>query len=995
MRLRIGVALGLCLSVGAFVFGSVAEAAPSEHPFELVPGSFHFVPSTYQAGAHSDWTTSFGFMPEGEAGLTFGDARNITVELPAGFDASNTAAPACTQAQLLGINKTGQGNLPECPLSSQIGTITLELFVGTKNHVLYTSPLYNMEVTSFGTTAELGYKTVIFTGLLQIGVRSADIGLTSQTTNIPKQGEVRKVSVTVWGIPAAHSHDAMRGATCGVNDEFPPVCHNEYGSPQPANIPVKPFLANPTKCGMFEAKMQADSWEEPFNWQYASDQVGPIAECERVQFEPEIEAQPSTLSAESPSGLEVSLVVPQTWENQFTIATSYLKGTKVTLPEGMTANPGLAEGLGSCTREQYERETSSSLPGEGCPPESKIGSITIETPLLAESIPGSIYIATPYDNVPAFGDAEHPGGSLLALYVVGKDPQRGILLKVAGKIEPNPVTGQLVTTFERQPGVNGGPEQEGLPQQPFSKFTLKFRPGATAPLISPPRCGSYAINGVLTPWSAPEEPSIISSQPFQITQGVGGGACPTGGIPPFKPQVVSGTVNNAGGSYSHFYLRILREDGEQELVKFSTIFPPGVTGNLTGIPFCPDSSIEAAKHNAGAAELEHPSCPAASEIGHTIVGAGVGAVLAQNPGKVYLAGPYHGAPLSVVSITSAKVGPFDLGTVVIRFALDINPITAQVEISGASSDPIPHIIKGIVVHVRDIRVFIDRPNFMINPTNCEKLGITDQITGSGANYANPVGQDTVNVSTPFEAADCASLGFKPLFKASTSGKNSRKDGASLSVRLAMPGAQGANANIRSVKVDLPKQLPSRLTTLQKACTAATFAANPAACPAQSRVGQAKAITPVLPVPLEGPAYFVSYGGAKFPELVIVLQGYGFTIDLHGETFIDKAGITSSTFHAIPDEPVGSFELTLPQGADSALAANGSFCPRTTTVRKRVHGKIRTLHKSVAVKLVMPTAFTAQNGMTIHQNTPIGVTGCPKRRQAKTTKAGHRGAHGHR
>jgi hypothetical protein len=954
-RTRFVVALCACVA-SMCVLASGASGESSEHAFELVPGSFHFTPSTLQAGAHADWTTSFAFEPEAQ-GSTYGDARNITVELPTGFDASNTVAPTCTQAQLLGVLKVGEGLLSQCPLASQVGTITLEIMGSTA--VLYTSPLYNMEVTSFGTTAELGYKTAILTGLLQIGVRSSDLGLTSSTTNIPKLGEVHKVSVTVWGLPASHEHDAMRGAVCGEFAEFPPVCRNEFGSPQPANTPVKPFLSNPTKCGNFEARMEADSWEEPLNWTKASDRVGPIVECERVQFEPEIEALPSTRSAESPSGLEVVLGVPQTWENPYTIATSYLKATQVTLPEGMTANPGLAEGLGACTPAQYENETSSSLPGEGCPPESKIGSILIETPLLGESIPGSIYIATPYDN--PFGDAEHPGGSLLALYIVGKDPQRGLLIKVAGKIEPNPITGQLVTTFAQQPGVDGAPGAEGLPQQPFSKFILKFRPGATAPLISPPTCGAYAVQGALTPWSAPEEPRLIASQPFQIDQGVHEGACPTGGVPPFKPQVISGTQNNAGGNYSPFYLRISREDGEQELVKFSTILPPGLTGNLTGIPFCPDASIEVAKTVTGAQEEEDPSCPVASEIGHTLVEAGVGSVLAQNPGRIYLAGPYHGAPLSIVSVTSAKVGPFDLGTVVIRFALDINPLTAQVEVSGAQSDPIPHIIKGIVVHVRNIRVYMDRHDFTINPTNCQPLGITDEIVGSGSNYANPANQDTVDVSTPFEGADCASLAFKPVFKASTSGKTSRTKGASLTVKLTVAGGLGTQSNIRSVKVDLPKQLPSRLTTLQKACADNTFNANPAACPTDSKVGVAKALTPILPVPLEGPAYFVSHGGAKFPELIIVLQGYGFTIDLHGETFINKQGITSSTFRTIPDQPVTSFQLTLPQGPDSALAAPSNLC---------------------ASKLKMPTLFTAQNGAVIKQSTPITVSGCAKTKKHK-------------
>jgi hypothetical protein len=959
MRLRASVLLifGLCLGL-ACLSPVAALAKPSEHPFEVVPGSWRFAPSSDQAGAHADWVFSWDFAHQ-ENGTTYNDLRSVVNNFPAGFDASNTAVPTCSEAQLLSKNPISQsGDLPDCPVASQIGTISLEIFVpGTPTPWQVTFPIYNMEVTNFGVTAEFGYNIIgLLTQITQAQVRPGDEGITLVSSNIPKLGEPHNITVTSWGIPAAAEHNAMRGAICGVGGERPPICRNEFGAPQEARIPVKPFLSNPTSCGMFTASMKAESWEEPQpeGWLTepvqangplaAISEVGPITGCGRVPFEPSIEVQPSTRSAESPTGLNVSLVVPQAWENQFTISTSNLKDAKVTLPEGMTANPSLAAGLGACTPAQYEAETSGSLPGEGCPPESKIGSIEIETPLLAEKIPGAVYIAKPYDNVPEFGDGEHPGGSLLALYVVAKDPARGLLIKVAGKIEPNPVTGRLTTTFLNNP------------QQPFSKFTLKFRPGATAPLVSPPACGSYSTQAELSPWSAPTEPRFISSQAFQITQGVHEGPCPSGGIPPFHPQVISGTQNNAGGSYSPFYLRILREDGEQELTRFSTTLPPGLTGNLSGIPFCPDASIEAAKGKAGAREEAEPSCPASSAIGHTIVEAGVGTVLAQTPGKVYLAGPYNGAPLSIVSMTSAKVGPFDLGTVVIRFALDINPSTAQVEVSANGSDAIPHIIKGIVVHVRDIRVYMNKEKFIINPTNCEPLSITDTIDGAGADFTNPADQDPVTVNTPFEAVDCSSLQFKPLFKVTTSGKTSKANGASLTAKLTIPNTLGTQANIARVKVDLPKQLPSRLTTLQKACTAAQFDTNPAGCPAASFIGHARAITPILPVPLEGPAIFVSHGGEAFPSLEVVLQGYGVTIDLVGSTFISKAGITSSTFKTVPDQPVTSFELTLPQGPYSALAANGNLC---------------------SSKLAMPTEFLAQNGAKINQSTPITVTGCPK------------------
>jgi len=979
----------VAVSAGLLCVG-VAWGKPSEHLFEIVPGSFHFTPTSMQAGAHGDWVTSFDFAHD-EEGESYNDARNIQVNLPAGFDASDTAVPTCTQAQLLSLNPAAQGQLPNCPIASQVGMLKLVLNVGSGSPpqpIRSDVPLYNMEVTSFGTTAELGYKTALFTGYLRIQVRPQDEGLTSATIDIPPTGEVHGIEVTVWGVPAASEHDALRGAECEAFLSETLVCRNQLGSPQPARIPVKPFLSTPTSCATFEASMKADSWENPEAWTTANTVEGPIEGCDRVPFEPEIDVQPSTRAAESPSGLEVSLLVPQAWENPNTLATSNLKDTTVALPEGMTANPSLAAGLGACTPRQYAEEKSSTLPGEGgCPPESKIGSIEIETPLLNEKIDGAVYMATPYDNEPSFGDAEHPGGSLLALYVVARDPERGVLIKVAGKIEPDPVTGRLTTTF-----LN-------TPQQPFSRFTLKFRPGATAPLASPPTCGIYTTQAALAPWSAPLEPRLLSSS-FEVTQGVHEGPCPSGGVPPFKPQVVTGTQNNAGGSYSPYYLRIVREDGEQELTRFSTTLPPGLTGNLTGIQFCPNADIQLAKQKTGGQEEAEPSCPAASEIGHSLVGAGVGPVLAENPGKIYLAGPYNGAPLSIVSITSAKVGPFDLGTVVIRFALDINPTTAQVEVSAAHSDPIPHIIRGIVVHVRDIRVYMDRPGFILNPTSCNPLQISNTIDGAGADFTNPADQVPVTVTSPFQAADCSSLTFKPDFKVSTSGKTSKALGASLTAKLTVPAALGTQANIREVKVDLPKQLPSRLTTLQKACTAAQFNANPAGCPAASNIGYAKAITPILPVPLEGPVYFVSHGGEAFPSLEIVLQGYGLTIDLVASTFISKSGVTSSTFHTVPDQPVTSFEITLPEGPYSALAANGNLCSvtKTVTVKKKVTVKVKGHKHTVTRKvkeiqpasLTMPTAFIGQNGAEIHESTPVSVTGCakavhPKKAHKKTKK----------
>jgi len=964
---RVGVLATLAV-LGCMALAGPAAAKPNTNPSRhFALENFKVVPSIVQAGAHEDLTTSFD-LAHTAGGETVDDVRNIVVELPPGFVGNNTAVPTCTDADLLAGTQLYK-DVSACSPAAVVGRISFKL--AGEN---YAVPVYNMEVTSPGIVATLGFHVFQVATLMPITVRPGDSGLTITIPDIAGLGEPRDISSTVWGLPAAPEHDAERLLNC---EGF--CTDNGVVS---AGIPVKPFLSNPTSCGPFTARIEADSWEHPEEWSRQSAEISPIKECERVPFDPSIEVQPTTNAAESPSGLDVTLDVPQSWENPVSISTANLKDSTVTLPVGYTANPSLASGLGVCTVAQFESETFSSPPGAGCPPESKIGEVDVETPVLAEKhLKGNIYVAKPYEN---------RFGSLLALYIVVKSPERGIIVKLAGEIHPDETTGQLTTTFDENPQV------------PFNKFTLKLTQGATSPLVSPPACGAYTAQADLTPWSAPLSPQHLLSPPFQIETGIGGGPCPPGGVPPFKPGLLAGTLNNSAGAYSPMDIHITRNDGEQEITRFSSILPPGLTAKLAGIPFCPDANIEAAKHVSGAQEETTPSCPASSEIGHSLVGAGVGTVLAYTPGKVYMAGPYNGAPFSIAAITSAKVGPFDLGTVVVREALVINPETAVVTVDAKASDPIPHIIKGIVIHVRDIRVYIDRSQFMINPTNCNPLSFAATVTGAGADPATPADQAPVTINTPFQLANCQNLQFKPVFKVTTSGKTSRANGASLTAKLTYPSvgghsifATGGQANIAKVKVDLPKQLPSRLTTLQKACTAAQFNTNPAGCPVASVVGHAKAITPILPVPLEGPAYFVSHGGEAFPSLIVVLQGYGVRLDLVGSTFISKKGITSSTFKTVPDAPVGSFELTLPQGKFSALAANGNLCSvtNTVTVKKKVTVRVkghkktvtRKVKESVAGSLTMPTAFTAQNGATIHQSTKITVTGCPKGKKAKKHK----------
>jgi uncharacterized repeat protein (TIGR01451 family) len=906
--------------------------------------------SSVHAGGHPDITNTYGFSSVDAAGALVGQPKDLTYRLPPGFAADFAGTPVCSDEQFVS---------QECPIDSQVGVTTVDTQTfetsSRGSSSSYITPVYNVAPEA-GTLATIAFDiggNFFIEG--QVTLRPSDYGADVTFHNIDDAlVSIVGGSLTIWGVPADPVHDPLRAHYLIYNGKHTFL---EYGVSDEGTSPT-PYFTNPTTCSgsVLRSEFQVDSWEEP--GRIATTQTtpyGPLGGCDSLPFEPLVETQPSASSAETPTGLNVNLETPQHYENAYGLVSSHYDDVKVVLPEGMTLNPSAGAGLQACTEAEfaYEGETLEPEAGRGCPRESKLGTIHSRSPAIAEEVVGSLYLAKPYEN---------KFDSLVAVYVVARIPNRGVIVTAAGRVELNKETGQITTVFEESP------------QLPISDLVFTFHQGATSPLVTPPTCGLFTAQAVLNPWSVPLQEYPLSSR-FEITSGVDSGACPSGGTPPFEPKVVSGSQDNDAGSYSPFYLRIIREDGEQELTRFSTVFPPGITGKLAGIPLCPQADIEASRHVTGQEELEHPSCPVASEIGHTIVSAGVGTVLAQATGKVYLAGAYHGAGLSVVSITAAKVGPFDLGTVVIQFTLRINQTTAQVEVDGETSDPIPHIIDGIVVHVREIRAYINREQFIINPTNCNPLGVTDTITGAGANYAIPGDQVPVTVSSPFQTADCSSLAFKPVFKASTSAHTSRIDGASLHVTLNLPeeAGPGKEANVARVKVSLPKQLPSPLKTLQKACTEKVFGENPSNCPVSSRVGEVKVSTPILANPLTGPAYFVSHGGAKYPELIMVLSGEnGIQVDVHGETFISKQGITSATFSTVPDVPFSLFELTFPEREYPALTANGNLCKGS---------------------LVMPTEMVGQNGMVLNQSTKIAVTGCPKGKKTKAKKK-KKGGHGH-
>jgi hypothetical protein len=891
-----------------------------------------------QAGSHPfqlTTTLDFNQSPQEEALPAGAMAKDLRFDLPPGFVGNPTPFPQCTDAQFTHF-PFGGAYANECPPQTAVGVATITFNEPKLFHLVTVQfPVFNL-VPRAGEPARFGFLVLLAPVFLDTSVRTGgDYGVTVNVNNITQIAGFLGSRVTLWGVPGDSRHDGQRGWGC-ANEEAKLAGILPCKPLGALNPP--PFLSLPTSCtGVQQTSVQADSWKQPGVFVAPFEPNEPVAGldgCDRLPFEPGVSVKPDVADGSTPTGLTVGVHVSQAAAlNPTGIAESTLKDTTVTLPSGVTIHPGGADGLQACSEEQVgflpaesHGEALRFTPGlPACPDASKIGTVKLKTPLLPNELEGEVYLAAQNAN---------PFGSLIAMYLVAYDPVSGTILKLAGKVVPDPVTGQLVSTFKN------------TPELPFEELEIHFFGGDRAPLSTPPLCGSYETAAAFAPWSG--EAPVDTSSAFDITSGPSGSPCSD--PLPFDPSLTTGSTNIQAGAFTPFTMTMSREDGNQNLQAIQLKMPPGLLGTLSNVELCPEP------------QASQGTCGPNSLIGETTVSVGLGG----NPysvkgGKVFITGPYAGAPYGLSIVNPAKAGPFDLGEgpcdcVLVRAKIEVDPTTAALTITSDNAGPfkIPQMLQGIPLEIKHVNVTIDRPGFTFNPTNCSPMAITGSLSSTeGASSA---------LAVPFQVTNCATLAFKPQFKVSTAGKTSRSKGASLDVKLAYPKAPwGSQANIRSVKVDLPKQLPSRLTTLQKACPDSTFDQNPASCPVGSRIGTATASTPIIPVGLSGPAYFVSHGGAKFPELVIVLSGYGVTVQLHGETFISPAGITSSTFRTIPDVPIGSFELKLPQGAGSALAANGNLC---------------------ASKLRMPTTFTAQNGLVIHQSTPIAATGCPRHKKAK-------------
>jgi hypothetical protein len=923
----------------------VVSGSPTEfgiENYELKPENADGTPDT-QAGSHPFQLTSvLGFDQSANAGAPPAAPKDLRFDLPPGLIGNPTPFPQCTTTQFLTLN-SNEENL--CPNSTVVGVASVTIVLGHTDPAVVTAtvPLFSM-VPSVGEPARFAFLAGGVPVYLDTSVRAGgDYGVTVDVDNITEFANFVGSRVTFWGVPGDPRHDPARGWGCVTPHEFEAelshcVALGEKVTP--------PLLTLPTACtGPLHTTLEADSWEDqgaftaPFDYTFRDGLGRPMGMdgCDQEPFTPSIKVTPDGQAGSTPTGLTVDEHVPQETDlNPTGLGESAVKGLSVALPAGIALNPAGADGLQACTMEGIGLQ---SQQAPSCPEASKVATVKIKTPLLPNPLEGAAYLAT---------QSANPFGSLVAMYLYAEDPVSGVRAKAAGEVVEDPVSGQLTAHFEGDPVFAGDPRFAGeaaaqfLPEVPFEDVEVHFFGGDRAPLVTPARCGSYTTIGTFTPWS--ENATSESSSTFNITSGPNGSPCrdPL----PFSPSLTAGTTSLQAGGFSPFVMTMSREDGEQSLQGIQLKMPPGVSGMLSHVKLCGEANA-----NAG-------TCGSESEIGETIVSVGVGGdPYTVTGGKVYITGPYKGAPFGLSIVNPAKAGPFDLGKVVVRAKLEVNQQTAAITVTTDNEGPykIPTMIDGIPLEIRHVNVNINRPGFTFNATDCNPLKVTGGILSTeGASS---------DLSVPYQVTNCAVLAFKPKFQASTTGKWTRADGTSLNVKLSYP-AGPYDANISKVKVELPKVLPSRLSTLQKACLASVFEANPAGCPAASVIGHARATTPVLPVPLEGPAYFVSHGGQEWPSLIIVLQGYGVTVHLVGTTLISKTGVTSSTFKTVPDVPVGTFELNLPAGPYSALTGLGNLCKQ---------------------KLVMPTEFVGQNGAEIHTNTKIAATGCAKAKTAKHNK----------
>jgi hypothetical protein len=882
-----------------------------------------------QAGSHPDQLNlSLGLRLGGEfenqPGVPFpdGDLRNLEIELPAGLILNPSVLNQCSptgfstpRSSPFEASKAGES----CPVSSQIGTA--EVATAHGGGEVRRFGLFSLTPPA-GVAAQIGFapygSPVIFDLALPQGA-DGTYALTLQARNLPQTLDLHSLSLSLWGTPWITAHDGERG-NC-LNEEEPAFPWAKCSVGTPANAPPLAYVSLPARCaGPLSVSVSASAWQQPaeVSAQATSDAGGEPAQlhgCSSLHFKSSSEGTLSDKKASSPAGYNFRLEnEPESLVDPNVLLAPSTKKMVVSLPAGVSVNPSVGAGLGTCSPSQYAAETALSAPGQGCTNGSKLGDFSVRSPLFPGLFEGAIYLATPDDPATPAAGAENPFDSLVAVYLVAKLPSRGLQVKLAGRIDPDPATGNLTATFD------------GLPQIPYTDLDLTFRTGQRAFLITPPACGPATSQVTMSSW-VPELPSTSSSSSSAIETGIGGGPCPSG-APPFAPGAVAGAVNSNVGSYTPYFVHLSRKDNEQEITSYSLVLPKGVTGKLAGIPFCSDAAIQSARGRQGFAEIANPSCPAASQVGRTLTGYGVGGALTYAPGRIYLAGPYHGAPLSLVTINAATVGPFDLGTIVIRSAFQIDPLTAQLRIDSRASDPIPHILDGIPLHLRDIRIYIDRPEFTHNPSSCEPSALESTLTGSGASFSNPADDSTATATSPFQLLNCLTLGFRPKLGIRLRGGSKRGDYPSLRATFASRGAR--DSNLKRIEVTMPHSEFLAQEHIRKICTRPQFETE--TCPPTSAYGHAVAYTPLFDQPLRGDVYLRS-STHHLPDLVASLRSGAIRIVIEGKIGAARQGIRV-LFDNLPDAPIDRFTMTLNGGKRGLLVNSANICaaPPLATVR---------------------------------------------------------------
>jgi len=899
-----------------------ASTQAGSHPYQVIPSSFalHTKPSPPNSIA--------AFVPAG------GDVKQVSVTLPEGMAANPTegVVKRCTPLQ---FTTTHTVNLPSasfftgnaCPDGSAVGLVLVQQVEGTSGFLPL--PLYNL-VPPPGMPAQFGFQILNLPFYIDTEVRpDEDYRIVGTLRNLTQVKRLTSATVILWGTPADPRHDALRGTCLNELPELFPISLGQC----PAGIAdPKPLFRMPTSCASpLQTSIDVANWTNPGELFSRTDTALAPSGCNQLEFEPSLEARPTTDVADSPTGLHVDVHVPQD-EDPEGLGSADLRDTVVTLPEGIAINPSSANGLAACSPAQVGL---TSAPGSvpvtfsaaaaQCPGAARIGSVEVDIPAIDHPLKGGVYVATPHEN---------PFDSLLALYIAVEDPRSGVVVKLAGEVEADPVTGQLTTTFAE------------APQQPFDDFKLDFFGGPAAALRTPPTCGTYSTTSTMRPWSAPESgPPATPSDTYAISKAPGGGACADSEAAlPHAPGFDAGTIAPIARAFTPFVINLRREDGSQEFGSLTVTPPPGLLGKLAGIPYCPEGALLAAQLKSGTQEKADPSCPAASRVGTVDVGAGAGPAPYFTEGTAYLAGPYKGAPLSLAIVTPATAGPYDLGTVVVRTALRVDPETAQIT---AVSDPIPHILQGIPLDVRQIDVKLDRPGFTLNPTSCDPMAVTGQ--------ADSILGQSAPLSQPFQVGECGRLGFKPKLSLRLKGGTRRSAYPALSATLTMPEG---GANIARASVALPHSEFLEQGHIGTICTRVQFAAG--ACPAASVYGKARALSPLLGDPVEGPVYLRS-SDHPLPDLVADLNGQIHVV-LVGRIDTVRGGIRTS-FEGVPDAPVSKFVLSMQGGKKGLLVNSRNICASPGRAVAR---------------------FDAQNGKTADSRPPL-KTRCKAKHSGKRGK----------